>query len=76
MRSGKSQAAGIAHLANHCEQCNTLIGVRFIKEPGEAFFPETLELARQLSVAWIEQPIEVEDEGGTIASWLDVLLAN
>jgi hypothetical protein len=74
MRMGHSQTAGMTYLANHCEHCQALIGAWFIKKPGEAFFPETDEQARQLSITWIEQWIEVEDEGGVMASWLDHLL--
>lgn len=74
MRIAHSKTAGVSYLANHCQHCSAMIGAWFIKKPGEAFFPASLEDAKKLSVMWIDQPIEAEDEGGSSAVWLDQLL--
>lgn len=76
MRLAHSTTAGFAYLANHCEHCGAMIGAWFITKPDEAFFPTSLEDAKKLLVAWIDQPIGAEDEGGSSASWLDHLLAD
>lgn len=74
MRLAHSKTAGVAYLANHCEHCGAMIGAWFITKPDEAFFPTSLEDSKKLLVAWIDQPIEGEDEGGSSAMWLDQLL--
>ena len=75
MRLAHSKTAGVAYLANHCDHCSAMIGAWFITKPDEAFFPTSLEDVKKLSVNWIDRPIDVEDEGGLAASWLDQLLA-
>lgn len=74
MRLADSKTAGHAYLANHCEHCDAMIGAWHIKKPGEAFFPATSADIGKLDVEWFQQKIEIEDDGGTLATWLDQLL--
>lgn len=74
LRFDTSRTTRASYLANHCEVCGTLIGAWFISEPGEAFFPETEEEVRRLTVNWIEQPISFVDLGGMQSRWIDRFL--
>lgn len=70
-----SNTANATYLANHCQQCDAMIGAWFIKEPGEVFFPLTDAEVARLTVEWFDQAIEIDDLGGKHSSWIDDLLA-
>lgn len=75
LRFDHSHTASAMYLANHCEQCDALIGAWFIAQPGEAFFPLSHADVARLAVEWFDMVIEVEDIGGMQSSWIDNLLA-
>lgn len=75
LRFDHSHTANATYLANHCQNCDELIGAWFIKEPGEAFFPLSDAEVARLTVEWFDLSIEIDDLGSMHSSWIDDLLA-
>ena len=68
-----TKTAGIEYLANICPGCDAVQGDPYVhSEPGVAFFPLSAAEQAEITVTWLETPLEAEADGFSLGpAWLE-----
>ena len=68
-----TKTAGIEYLANIFPGCDAVQGDHYVhSEPGAAFFPLSAAAQAEISVTWLETPLQAEADGFSLGpAWLE-----